>query len=131
MELQVTKHGSYDIRALHDFLNAASDGVYNISVKRSRHCRSNNQNAYLWGVAYPILLTSMVREGWELTSVNEVHGIFKHLLTSRKVINRHTGEVVEFPASTAYMNTVEFTSYVDQIRKYAREYLNTEIPDPQ
>jgi len=28
------------------------------------------------------------------------------------------------------MDTVTFNTYVEQIRSYAREYLNMEIPDP-
>ena len=51
-------------------------------------------------------------------------------MASEKVVNRDTGEVIEFPGSTAAMNTVQFSAYVDKLREYARKWLNVDIPEP-
>lgn len=45
-------------------------------------------------------------------------------------MNRHTGEAVEIPASTAKMDTGQFGAYVDKIRDFAQEYLGLYIPEP-
>lgn len=51
-------------------------------------------------------------------------------MTADKVVNKHTGEIIEFPGSTATMDTVTFSTYCEKLREYAREYLSIEIPDP-
>ena len=51
-------------------------------------------------------------------------------MTTDKVINKHTGEVITFPESTATMDTHTFSTYCEKLREYALEYLNLEIPDP-
>lgn len=47
-----------------------------------------------------------------------------------RVINKHTGEIIEIPRSTKEMDTVTFSTYCDQLREYGRQYLGVEIPDP-
>ena len=68
--------------------------------------------------------------GWEFTSVEQVHEFFKAQMTKDKVVNKHTGEIIEFPGSTATMDTLTFSTYCEKLREYALEYLNIEIPDP-
>lgn len=85
----------------------------------------------MWGVAYPILLVVLRDQGgWELTDVDQVHELCKRMFASEKVFNKHTGEAFELPTSTAAMNTVEFSTYVDKLRDLAMEMFNTEIPLP-
>lgn len=131
MEITVKKeNGRFDLQDVYMFFRAAPDGGYALKVRRLRRTRTLNQNDYLWGVVYPALLDGLIDAGWEFTSVEQVHAFFKGLLTSEKVVNRHTGEVVELPGSTASMDTAEFSAYVDRLREYAREYLGTDIPEP-
>lgn len=68
--------------------------------------------------------------GWDFTDVNQVHEFFKAQMVHDKVINKHTGEIIEFPGSTATMDTVTFSTYCEKLRDYASEYLNMSIPDP-
>jgi hypothetical protein len=77
-----------------------------------------------------MLLDALIDAGWEFASVEQVHEFFKSQMTADKVINKHTGEVVEFPGSTAAMDTVVFSTYCEKLREYAMEYLGVDIPDP-
>lgn len=88
------------------------DGLYSVQVKKYRNTRTNNQNAYLWGVVYPAVMQGFIDMGWdEITNVDMVHEIFKaKFLTTKK-------------------DTQKFTTYVERITDFAREYLKTEIPD--
>lgn len=52
-------------------------------------------------------------------------------MAGEHIINYKTGEVVTLPNSTAAMTTLEFETYVDRLRRYAEQYLNIEIPEPQ
>lgn len=108
--------------------NTATIRIVEIKAKRKK--RSDDQNEWLWGCIYPMLLYALVSEGWEYTSVDQVHEFFKNRFTTDKVVNKHTGEIVEFPSSTAAMDTVTFSAYCEHLRDYALNYLDLEIPDP-
>lgn len=127
----VTKeHGLFNLKALYTLLRASKDGIYTITVRRKRKARTNDQNGWLWGCIYPLLLEALLDAGWEYTSVEQVHEFFKGQCLKDSVVNRDTGEIVEFPASTAIMDTITFSTYIQQLRQYAAEYLNLDIPDP-
>lgn len=131
MEITVKKeNGRFDLQDVYMFFRAAADGSYALKIRKLHKARTLNQNDYLWGVVYPALLDGLIDAGWEFTSTEQVHAFFKSLLASEKVINRHTGEIAELPVSTAAMNTVQFSVYVDKLREYALEYLNVDIPEP-
>lgn len=123
-------NGLFNLKPLYDHLKDALDGSYRIEVTRVRKPRSLDQNGWLWGCIYPMLLDALLDAGWEFTSVEQVHEFFKAQMTADKVVNKHTGEIISFPSSTALMDTLTFSTYCEQLRMYAREYLNIEIPDP-
>lgn len=122
--------GLFDLAALYDWFRQAQDGIYMVEVKRVRKPRSNDQNGWLWGCIYPMLLEALIDAGWEFVNVDQVHEFFKSLMTNEQVVNKETGEIVTFPSSTASMDTVAFSAYCESLRKYGKEYLNVDIPDP-
>lgn len=124
------KGGLFNLAPLYSWFSQVCDGIYRIEVKKVRKPRSNDQNGWLWGCIYPMLLEALLDAGWEFVSVEQVHEFFKAQMTADKVVNKHTGEIIEFPGSTATMDTVTFSTYCEKLREYAREYLNIEIPDP-
>lgn len=101
-----------------------------VEIKAKRKKRTDDQNEWLWGCIYPMLLYALINEGWEYTNVEQVHEFFKTKFTSDKIINKHTSEIIEFPSSTASMDTLTFSTYCEQLRTYALEYLGLDIPDP-
>ena len=123
-------NGLFNLNKLYVWFVQALDGIYLVEVKKVRKPRSNDQNGWLWGCIYPMLLDALNDAGWEFVDVEQVHEFFKAQMTADKVVNRETGEIVEFPTSTARMSTVAFSTYCERLREYAREYLNVEIPDP-
>lgn len=124
------KGGLFNLAPLYSWFSQVCDGIYRIEVKKVRKPRSNDQNGWLWGCIYPMLLEALLDAGWEFVSVEQVHEFFKAQMTADKVVNKHTGEIIEFPGSTAMMDTVTFSTYCEKLREYAREFLNIEIPDP-
>ena len=123
--------GYFNLRTIQEFLLNAANGCYKFNITKQRRGRTINQNEWLWGCIYPILLDGLLDAGWEFTSVKQVHEYFKSLMAREKVVNRHTGEIVEFPSSTATMDTLEFSTYCGKLREYAHEYLGVEIPIPR
>lgn len=122
--------GLFDLKSLYEWFRQALDGIYLVEIKRVRKPRSNDQNGWLWGCIYPMLLDGLNDAGWDFVDVEQVHDFFKAQMTADKVVNKETGEIIEFPRSTARMDTVAFSTYCERLREYAREYLNVEIPDP-
>lgn len=101
-----------------------------INITKQRKGRTLNQNDWLWGCVYPILLDGLLDAGWEFTSVEQVHEFFKKQMAQDKVVNYTTGEIVEIPISTAIMDTQQFAMYIDALRAYAEDFLNVTIPEP-
>jgi hypothetical protein len=130
-KLQIVKsNGLFSLRVLYEWLNMAVDGIYMIVVSKVRKPRTNDQNGWLWGCIYPMLLDGLLDAGWEFTDTEQVHEYFKSRLTGVEVVNKHTGEIVRFPESTARMDTVTFSTYCEKLREYGSEYLGIDIPDP-
>lgn len=119
-----------DYALLIAYIQSLPIGDYTATIVARKRMRTHPQNAYLWGVVYPAVLYGLRDVGWELTSTEQAHEFCKQKFASREVINKDTGEVLTLPASTAAMNTTDFQAYVQQIREFAAEYLNIEIPEP-
>ena len=113
------------------YLETAPDGDYEITIKKRRKTRTSDQNRYMWGVVYTTLLKGLQDAGWELTDTEQVHKFFLEHFATEQIINKHTGEVVSIPSSTTDMDTVTFTAYLDQLKDFAIEFLNIEIPEPE
>lgn len=117
-------------RLLDETINNLPLGDYVITITPNRKTRSNQQNAYLWGIVYPSVLFGLQDAGWEIIDEEQVHEYCKQAFAAREVINKDTGEVLSLPSSTASMQTAEFNVYVDKIKAFALEYLNVTIPEP-
>lgn len=122
--------GYFNLRTLTEFFRTASNGCYMINITKQHKGRTLNQNDWLWGCVYPILLDGLLDAGWEFTSIEQVHEFFKKQMAQDKVVNFTTGEIVEIPKSTATMDTQQFSMYVDALRAYAEDFLNVTIPKP-
>ena len=131
MKILIDKVGGYfNLQNLYSVFRATPDGSYMLSITKQKRGRTLNQNEWLWGCVYPILLDGLLDAGWEFTSVEQVHEFFKRLMAQDRVVNYETGEIVEIPKSTATMDTQQFSTYIDKLREYAEEFLNVTIPDP-
>lgn len=127
----IKQDGMCDLRGLWQWFSQALDGQYRVEIKRVRRKRTLEQNGWLFGCIYPMLLKALNDAGWDdITTVEQVHEYFKALLWKKRIVNRNTGEIVEIPYSTTEMDTVQFSTYCEKLRDYGREYLGVEIPDP-
>ena len=125
------RNGAYSVMPVLQFFKDCNDGLYRVSVASARKGRSNDQNGYLWGCVYPMVLEGLIGAGWEdFTDCEQVHELCKQKFASRDIVNRNTGEVATLPSSTTEMDTVQFSAYVDSVRDWASEFLGVSIPDP-
>lgn len=124
--------GGLDLSEFVQAVGTLPDGTYGVELTRLRNPRTSMQNRYLWAVVYPHVLQGLRDAGWDdFTSTDEVHEYMKVRFGATKAVNRTTGETVEFPSSTAKMDTGQMSAYIDKVRDFAQEYLNTYIPEPR
>lgn len=94
-----------------------------VQIKKWRKSRSFNQQKYLFGVVYRYA-------GNELgLNTEEAHQTFKEYFLSyeKKLPN---GTVAKFTRSTTDLDTLEMTTFIEQIRTFMLEQFSCLIPDP-
>ena len=104
------------------FIKAQRDGNYSLIVKPWRRPRSNQQNAWYWGVVLPLIADATGH------TCEELHEIFKRMFLPKQVVMFNEVEY-ELPGSTTILNTAEFTEYVERVRTEAAN-MGIIIPDP-
>jgi len=93
---------------------------YILEIRENKSKRSNPQNRYLWGVVYPIIGNKL---GYDTETVHEV---FKQKFGVKVELRNN----ITIPKSTTKYTTIEFNEYIDNICKFALEFLKLEIPQP-
>lgn len=108
-----------------------------VTFRRRRKRRSNEQNKYYWGVVIPEIMRGMIDLGNEALQMGNsehvelVHEYLKHtLLDNGEEISGADGVMFKLPPSTSKCTTTEFLDYVERIRIWAADNLNISIPEP-
>lgn len=112
-------------------LDSLPKGRYIHTVEKYRKSKSNSQLGYLFAAIYPFVLKGLNDAGWEFTSLEEVDVYCKSLFADKELINRTTGEIIHVPELKRDMSTIEMMTYINSIRDWSLEYLNTYIPEPE
>ena len=106
-----------------------------VLVEQARKERSSEQNRYYWGVVIPCVLQGFIDAGNDLQTANPEHAELIHEYLKARfappllAVDAH-GEEHRMPPTTTAMTTSEFMDYLAQVQRFAAEYLNTTIPEP-
>ena len=101
-----------------------------VTIQKTKKTRSNPQNAFYHGVVIPIMQQCLKDAGYLMTN-ESVHEMLKlRFLKESILVNEETGEYLERIKSTTELSTTDFMQYIMEIQKFAIEYFNTEIPNP-
>lgn len=101
-----------------------------ITFEKIKKKRSNQQNAYYWGIVIVIIKSALKSTGNNL-SENDVHDLLRlKFLKETIAIKEETGEVIERVKSTTELTTSQFMDYIAEIQQFAAEYFDVIIPDP-
>lgn len=112
----------FDERDIFDlWIGQFEDKKVDIIVNRRLDNRSMQANKYLWGVVYETVsqCTGFTPE--------EVHEIFKKKFLSYR--KQYKGKSYLFTKSTANLNTLEFSEYVEKIKQFSALELSCYIPE--
>lgn len=104
------------------------------SVKGYKASRSLAQNAYYWGSIIPYVQEGLMELGFDKTILDQetVHDMLKgKFLKEDLATDKWEGEFITHVGSTTDLNKLEFADYIEDIRRWAAEFLSIDIPDPE
>lgn len=102
-----------------------------LTFKRKYKQRSNEENAFYWGVWIPILQRA-IRETWgEVKTPTEIHEIIKLNCNFEEKVNEENGMFIRIPKSSTKLNTYEWEfEFKQKIRQFALDFFNVVLPEP-
>jgi hypothetical protein len=116
-------------KGVRNFFNLHKDGMYLLTTKSLRR-RTLQQNDYQH-VIYTMLVEPLREAGWDnIRTMEDAKEFVKSLFLTVTVTNEKTGEVVKRVRHTSELNVEETMIFIDDIKKWAAEYLCFVIPDP-
>ena len=92
-----------------------------VTLEEAKKRRSNNQNAYMWGVVIPVI-TEMLRDFGNNVSPEETHEFLKvHVGKLIKEVTSMDGKIRRIPGTTTTLSTLEMENYLEKCRAFAAE----------
>ena len=101
-----------------------------ITIEKLYKQRSNQQNAYYFGVIILYFMQGANEEWGEFLDSKQCHEELKKACNWKEVVNKRTGEIKKITLSTKDLTTVQFEEYEDRCRKLIFEYFNMVVPMP-
>jgi hypothetical protein len=102
-----------------------------LTIEKKRRKRSNDQNAFYWGVALPLVQAGLKDATGEIFSAEIIHEeVLRDLRPFRELANIQTGETKNIRVRTSEMTTSEFMDYIAEIQRWSAEFLGINIPNP-
>jgi hypothetical protein len=90
-----------------------------VTVEKEKRKRSNQQNKYYWGVVLQLIAEHTGEDPENIHEALKAHFAPKHVV----------GNIV-IPSATRYLDTIDFSLFIEKVRRWAAEELNINIPDP-
>lgn len=121
-----------NINLIQDAIKSFEGKDIEITIQKKSKIRSNNQNAYYWGIVLPLVQNGLKEATGEIRDYNSIH--YQILLPlfspTRDIVSLETGMVVSEKLTSSVMTTIEFMDYISSIQKWASEFLDINIPNP-
>lgn len=94
--------------------------------------RSNPQNSFYWGAVLPLIQAGLKDATGEIRSCENIHYniLLRMFAPVRELYSQESGVCITEYLSSSEMTTTQFMEYIMEIQKWAAEFLNIQIPDP-
>ena len=99
-------------------------------VRRKTNHRSNQQNAYYFGVVIPMTIQAIENEWGEVWDIDKTHSLYKSMFLYEEKVNPETSEVIKVPISSTENTTTKQEVFHTQCRNFLKEWFNIEVPLP-
>lgn len=101
-----------------------------LTIAKAKKKRSNNQNAYYWGLLIPLTQNAIKTEWGEIWSKEKTHDFYKLHFNYIEKVNETTSEVIKIPKSTTDNTTTQQEEFHAQIREFLKDWFNVTAPLP-
>lgn len=110
-------------------MNELKDGQYTVEIQKYSGKRSSNQNRYFHGIVVPMVLDGLRNAGFDDVKDNEdAKAVIKILFLKQEITNGT--ETFTVTRDTHNLSAVEMMTFIDDVVKWASEYLGIFIPAP-
>ncbi len=99
-----------------------------LTVEEVKRKRSNNQNAYYWGVVVP-MVQELFKDAGTDAEAQDIHEFLKGYVGGMRKVVVVKGKPYTILQSTASLGTIEFEDYLEKIRAWAAG-IGLQIPFP-
>jgi hypothetical protein len=130
----ITKKEDGDIvggQPITDHLLNLLPGRWVIEFTKYKPKRSIAQNSYYWGVVINCVRDGLIDMGFEqsMLSAENIHEMLKAKFLKQDIANDQ-GEFITMVRGSSELNKLEFMDYIDDIHRWAAEFLGINIPSP-
>jgi hypothetical protein len=95
-----------------------------VTIEKETLKRTSQQNRYLWGVVYPLITKAISDYANDKFEAEQIHDMMK-----AKFASKHLDKDLIVTEQTSKMDTVRFTEYIEDIRRWSSAFLGLNIPD--
>lgn len=110
-------------------LDTLPPGKYQITVTKYQKVATHQQFGYLYSIIYPLSMIALNNAGYEFTEIDQIDIFWKDMFAAKSLLNRETGEIMKLPMSKSEFLVTDEMAYIDAIKNYCSEYLNTTLPE--
>ena len=114
----------------HKAIQMIGDCKGKLIFEKSYKKRSNDQNAYYWGVVIDLFQTGYFAETGENCTPDEAHEYLKNKFNTKEAVCEGTGEILNMVQSTQTLTTVQYEEYLIACRNFIHEYFGILVPLP-
>jgi hypothetical protein len=111
-------------------LKLLTNGRIKLTVEKLYRKRSNEQNAYYWGVIVQSYMNGYLECYCEEITSDNAHHELKRECNYKEVLHESTGELKKVVKITTDLTTVESEEYYERCRNFIYEYFNIIVPLP-
>ena len=97
-------------------------------VKVFNHTRSNNQNAYYWGVIVEACRSAISQEWGEGITREQAHDTLKEYCNFQELVKGQ--KIIRITNSTADLTTDQFEAFTQRCREWMFNFFNVVVPLP-
>ena len=123
------ERGKLKCSAFVEWLAAPGRESVTIIASDTKPKRSSPANRYYWGVVVELIYLALKESGWEVTREGTHELLRVRFLSEDRPIG-NDGEFVTRVKSTTELDSKEFGEYVEACKRFAAEYLNVVVPEP-
>jgi len=107
------------------------NGKWILTLKKYQKSRTTAQNSYYHAVVVPSVRDGLIDLGFakHSLSLETVHEMLKQKFLQEDMANED-GVYISITKSTTELSTTDFMNYIDEIQRWANEFLNIVIPNP-